>query len=232
MCGFRVMNPHQWSLAKVVSKVENDFQVDLVYELRMVLRFHLVGLKKNHVVKRLRRRLVCFTRWLARRWGLYNGPLQSLQGHDPRPLWLLAGTPSAIWPSSLQDRHSLIKQMSLDIVFDVLCVRFLPLHLVLRSRFKPRSPILYKQITCMYTSNFNVQYGTVILSLYFPHPNYEKNPTCHPLLLWKGIFIFFLSRITRFYTIYLGEEPQPPFPYTFTISKLPCHMCVCVERGL
>ena len=45
----------------------------------------------------------------------------------------------------------------------------------------------------------NVQYGTVILSLYSPYQNYDKNPTFNPLLL--GIFILFLSRITRFYTI-------------------------------
>ena len=45
----------------------------------------------------------------------------------------------------------------------------------------------------------NVQYGTVILSLYSPYPNYDKNPTFNPVLL--GIFILSLSRITRFYTI-------------------------------
>ena len=64
-----------------------------------------------------------------------------------------------------------------------------------------RLPVLYKHITCIHTSKFNVQYGTVILFLYFPYPNYEKNPTSHLLLLWKGIFIFFLSRIIKFYTI-------------------------------
>ena len=60
--------------------------------------------------------------------------------------------------------------------------------------------------------------------------------TSHSLLLWKSIFIFFLPRITPFYTIiaknFLGKTPRPPFPYTFTIPNLPCHMCVCVERGL
>ena len=53
--------------------------------------------------------------------------------------------------------------------------------------------------------------------------------------LWKDIFIFFVSRITRFYTIstkkFLGRTPTP-LPGTFTGSKLPCHLCVCVERGL
>ena len=62
-----------------------------------------------------------------------------------------------------------------------------------------RSPVLYKHITFYTYYKLNVQYGTVILSLYPPYPNYDKNPTFNPLLL--GIFILFLSRITRFYTI-------------------------------
>ena len=46
----------------------------------------------------------------------------------------------------------------------------------------------------------------------------------------------YLSRITRFYTvqpkIFLGEDPQPPLPNTYTIiSKLPWHLSVYVERG-
>ena len=45
-----------------------------------------------------------------------------------------------------------------------------------------RSPISYKPYTCIHTSKFNVQFGKVILSLYFPYPNYKKNPTSHPLL--------------------------------------------------
>ena len=56
-----------------------------------------------------------------------------------------------------------------------------------------RSPVLYTYY------KLNVQYGTVILSLYSPYPNNDNNPTFNPLLL--GIFILFLSRITRFYTI-------------------------------
>ena len=44
-----------------------------------------------------------------------------------------------------------------------------------------RSPVLYKRITYIHTFKFNSQYGTVILSLYYPYP-YEKNPTYHPLL--------------------------------------------------
>ena len=30
----------------------------------------------------------------------------------------------------------------------------------------------------------------------------------------------------------LGEDPQTPLSDTFTISELPCHLCVYVERGL
>ena len=45
-----------------------------------------------------------------------------------------------------------------------------------------RSPVFYKHITCIHASKFNSQYGTVTLSLYYPYPNYEKNPTSHPLL--------------------------------------------------
>ena len=51
----------------------------------------------------------------------------------------------------------------------------------------------------LHNTYFQVQYS-VILSLYYPYP-YEKNPTYHLLLSWKGIFVFFLSKITRFYTI-------------------------------
>ena len=43
------------------------------------------------------------------------------------------------------------------------------------------------------TSMFNVQYGTVILSLYFPYPNNFPS-----LLLWKSIFIFFLLELHDF----------------------------------
>ena len=78
-----------------------------------------------------------------------------------------------------------------------------------------------------------------VLSLYSPYPNYyyEKNPTSHPLHSWKGIFIFFLSRITRFYTILRqkmsrGGPPDPPLPphgHIYNI-KLPCHLYVSVEK--
>ena len=46
-----------------------------------------------------------------------------------------------------------------------------------------RSPVLYKHITCIHIPKFNVQYGIVIIFLYFPYPNYEQNPTSHLLLL-------------------------------------------------
>ena len=100
-----------------------------------------------------------------------------------------------------------------------------------------RLPVLYKHITCIHASKFKVQYGTVILSLYFPYPNYEKNPTSNLFLYWKGIFILFLSRITRFYTIkqkkkFWGRTPRPPPRHIYSIYKLPCHLCVYVERGL
>ena len=54
-----------------------------------------------------------------------------------------------------------------------------------------RSPVLYKHITCNHTSKFNLQYGAVILSLYFPYQIYENYPTSHPLAAFlKDIFIF------------------------------------------
>ena len=66
---------------------------------------------------------------------------------------------------------------------------------IFSARFARKTNILL-----VYTYyKLNVQYGTVILSLYSPYPNYDKNPTFNPVLL--GIFILFLSRITRFYTI-------------------------------
>ena len=90
-----------------------------------------------------------------------------------------------------------------------------------------RSPLLYKHITCIHTFKFNVQYGTVILSLYFPYPNQENNPTSHP-------FIFFSSRITWFYTIYakifLGEDPQTPLPrHIYKIKTTISSVCLCRE---
>ena len=54
--------------------------------------------------------------------------------------------------------------------------------------------IIDKHSTCIHTSKFNVQCGTVILSLYFPYPKHEKNPTSHPLVAFiKGHFHIFLA---------------------------------------
>ena len=67
---------------------------------------------------------------------------------------------------------------------------------------------------------------------------YEKNPTFHPLLLWKGIFKFTcleLHDLTPYKPkIFWGRSPRPPppLPIKFSVSKLPCHLCVYVERGL
>ena len=75
-----------------------------------------------------------------------------------------------------------------------------------------------KSITwhCIHTSKFNVQYRTVILSLYFPYPNYENNPTCHPLLLWKGISDFSCLELHDFTTFktefFSGGGPKDPPP--------------------
>ena len=54
----------------------------------------------------------------------------------------------------------------------------------------------------------------------------------NPLRLWKSIFIFCLELhdFTSFKPKFFWRTPSSPFPYTFTISKLPCHMYVCVER--
>ena len=64
--------------------------------------------------------------------------------------------------------------------------------------------------------------------------NYEKNPTSHLLLLWKGIFIFFSSRITRFYTIqsenFLGRTPRPPPPFFTLHSYYQSKHWRCLER--
>ena len=59
--------------------------------------------------------------------------------------------------------------------------------------------------------------------------------TSHPLLLWKSIFIFFLPRITRFYTIiaknFLGEDPQTPLPlHIYNTKSTMSYVCFCRER--
>ena len=99
--------------------------------------------------------------------------------------------------------------------------------------FLLRSPVLYKHITCIHNSKFNVQYGTVILSLYFPHHDYENNITSNPLLLWKGMFIFFMSRITRFTPLktkyfFFGRGPIDPPPQTHLQYQIYQIICVFV----
>ena len=88
-----------------------------------------------------------------------------------------------------------------------------------------RSPVLYKYITCIHTSMINVQYGTVILSLHFSYPN-----NFPPLAFMKEHFHIILAwnyTILHHYSQkFSGGGPQTPFPYTFTIPNLPCHMCV------
>ena len=58
--------------------------------------------------------------------------------------------------------------------------------------------------------------------------------TSHPLLLWKRISIFFLTRITRFLTIeaifFLGEDPRLPFPTHLQYQNLVNMSCVFVKR--
>ena len=96
-----------------------------------------------------------------------------------------------------------------------------------------RSPVIYEHITCIHTSKFNVQYGTVIFFfLYFPYPNYEKNPISHLLIYWKGIFIFFLSRLHDFTPfmpkIFWGRTPEPPPPrHIYNIKITMSSVCMC-----
>ena len=68
-----------------------------------------------------------------------------------------------------------------------------------------RSPILYKHNIYIHTSNFNVQYGTAILStfVYISLIQNMKRIQFPILSFMKGpfeVFTFFVSRITRFYT--------------------------------
>ena len=85
-------------------------------------------------------------------------------------------------------------------------------------------------ITCIHTSMFNVQYGTVILSLYFPYPNNFPS-----LAFMKEHFYIFLVRITRFYTIYLsqrfsrGGTPVPIPLHIYNIKTIMSYACLCRE---
>ena len=86
-----------------------------------------------------------------------------------------------------------------------------------------RSPILYKYITCIHTSMFNVQYGTVILSLYFPYPN--NFPSLRPCFYGRAFSYLSCLELHNFTLKFLGEEPQPPFPIKTTMS----YVCLCRE---
>ena len=98
--------------------------------------------------------------------------------------------------------------------------------------------ILYKHIsTCIHTSKSNVQHGTVTLSLYFPYPNHEKIPFSHPLVAFikRHFHIYLVSKYTILHQVnqkFSGGGSPNPLLDTFTISKLPCPLCVCEERGL
>ena len=75
-----------------------------------------------------------------------------------------------------------------------------------------------------------VQYGTVILSLYFPYQNYEKNPTSHPLLLWKGTHFSCLELhdFTPFKPKnFWRRTPRPPSPTHYNVICVFVYIGVC-----
>ena len=86
-----------------------------------------------------------------------------------------------------------------------------------------RTPALYKCITYIHTSKFNIQYGTAILSLYFPYPNYERIQLPIPCFM-KRHSCPELHNFTPFKTkVFWGRTPRPPL--THHIIKLPwCHL--------
>ena len=99
------------------------------------------------------------------------------------------------------------------------------------------SPVLYKYITCIHASKFNVQYGAVILSVYFLYANYEKNPDSRPCFNERALSYRScpeLHDFTPFKQKKFGGRtpPHPHLPYPFTIWKAPCYLCVNVERVL
>ena len=90
-----------------------------------------------------------------------------------------------------------------------------------------RSPILYKHITYIHTSKFNLVFSMERSS---PYPNFEKNPASHPLHLWKEIFIFFLSRITRFSPLKPKKKsPDPPPRHIYNMKTTMSSVCLCTE---
>ena len=99
-----------------------------------------------------------------------------------------------------------------------------------------RSPVLYKRITYIHTFKFNIQYGTVILSLYSITLILMERiqltiPCCHERAS-SYFSCLKLHDFTPFKTkIFCGRTPWPPPRHIYNI-KLPCHLCVYVERGL
>ena len=91
-----------------------------------------------------------------------------------------------------------------------------------------RSPILYNHITCKHTCKINVQYWTVILSLYmyFPNPNYEKNTT------FMKVFFLELHDFTPFQPKYIRGKTPSPLPDKSTISKLLLLLLLSLFRNL
>ena len=74
------------------------------------------------------------------------------------------------------------------------------------ARFARQSLIFIKScrvniLEILITLTFKLMYRTVMPSLHFPFQNHHNNSTFHLLGLWKGISIFILSRIKRFYTV-------------------------------
>ena len=99
--------------------------------------------------------------------------------------------------------------------------------------------ILYNRIsTCIHTSKFNVQYGTVTLSLYFPYPNHEKIPTSHPLVAFiKGHFhIYLASKYTILHqfsqSFSWGGIPKPPPRHIYNIKTTMSSVCLWRDQRL
>ena len=110
---------------------------------------------------------------------------------------------------------------------------FLPYYYHFLARFARQ---YYTNILLVYKYyKLNVQYGTVILSLYSPYPNYDKNPTFNPLLL--GIFSYYSCLELHVFTpfkleIFWGRTPRPPIPNTFYNIKSTMSCVYLCREGL
>ena len=108
------------------------------------------------------------------------------------------------------------------------------------------SMVIFTSLLSFFLARFARQYYTNILHVYIlPWSMFSTERssflyisliqiTSHPLLLWKSIFIFFLPRITPFYTIiakkFWGGPPDPPSP-THLQYQIYHAICVfCKER--